>query len=118
MHSQFLGGFAAAAAVCSQNPVNELCFGFLQTGICCGRFRGNSFDLAEKITAIAGSGRYEYAPFTAERKALEPGDYWADITKIKSVVKWQPQVSLEEGLRCTVEYYRRYRDHYWGGVVR
>lgn len=75
-------------------------------------------DLAEKITAIAGSGRYEYAPFTAERKALEPGDYWADITKIKSVVKWQPQVSLEEGLRCTVEYYRRYRDHYWGGVVR
>lgn len=70
-------------------------------------------DLAEKITAIAGSGRYEYAPFTAERKALEPGDYWTDITKIKSIVGWEPKVSLEEGLRRTVAYYRTHRDHYW-----
>ena len=70
-------------------------------------------DLAEKIVEIAGSGRYEYAPFTVERKALEPGDYWADITKIKSVVGWEPQVSLEEGLRRTIAYYRAYRDHYW-----
>ena len=70
-------------------------------------------DLAEKITAITGSGRYQYAPFTAERKALEPGDYWADITKIKSSVGWEPKVSLEEGLRCTIEYYRRYRESYW-----
>ena len=70
-------------------------------------------DLAEKITAIAGSGRYEYAPFTAERKALEPGDYWADISKIRATVGWEPQVSLEEGLRRTIEYYRRYCEHYW-----
>ena len=70
-------------------------------------------DLVKKIIEIAGSGRYEYAPFTAERKALEPGDYWADITKIKSVVGWEPQVSLEEGLRRTIAYYRTYRDHYW-----
>lgn len=74
-------------------------------------------DLAEKIIEIAGSGRCEYAPFTTERKALEPGDYWADIAKIKAVVEWQPQVSLEEGLQRTVEFYRRYRNHYWGGVV-
>ena len=70
-------------------------------------------DLAEKITAIAGSGRYQYTPFTAERKALEPGDYWADVTKIKSSVGWEPKVSLEEGLRRTVAYYRTHRDHYW-----
>jgi UDP-glucose 4-epimerase len=70
-------------------------------------------DLVKEIVQIAGSGRYEYAPFTAERKALEPGDYWTDITKIKSVVGWEPQVSLQEGLRRTIGYYRLHRDHYW-----
>lgn len=70
-------------------------------------------DLAKKIIEIAGSGRYEHAPFTSERKALEPGDYWADITKIRSIVGWEPQVSLEEGLRRTIAYYRACRDHYW-----
>lgn len=70
-------------------------------------------DLVEKIIEIAGSGRYEYAPFTAERKALEPGDYWADASKIKSVVGWGPRVSLEEGLRRTIAYYRAHREHYW-----
>lgn len=70
-------------------------------------------DLVVKIIQIAGSGRYEYVPFTAERKALEPGDYWSDITKIKSVVGWRPYVSLEDGLRRTIAYYRAYRDHYW-----
>ena len=69
--------------------------------------------LANKIIEIAGSGRCEYAPFTAERQALEPGDFSADISKIKSVVGWEPQVSLEEGLERTIAYYRACRDHYW-----
>jgi len=79
-----------------------------------GSGTGISFiELAEKIIEIAGSGRYKYAPFTTERKRLEPGDYWADITRIKSVVGWEPRVSLEEGLQRTILYYRTYRDHYW-----
>ena len=70
-------------------------------------------DLVKKIVEITGSGRYEYAPFTAERKALEPGDYWADVAKVKSIVGWEPEVSLEEGLRRTIAYYRVGHGHYW-----
>lgn len=70
-------------------------------------------DLMNKIVEIAGSGSYEYTPFTAERKALEPGDYWGDISKIKSVVGWEPRVPMEEGLQRTIAYYRAHRDHYW-----
>ena len=70
-------------------------------------------DLINKIVGTAGSGRYEFAPFTAERRALEPGDYWSDIRKIKSVIGWEPHVSLEEGLQRTIAYYRAHRDHYW-----
>lgn len=70
-------------------------------------------DLMNKIIEIAGSGRYEYTAFTAERKALEPGDYWSDISKIKSIVGWVPRVSLEEGLQRTIAFYRAHRDQYW-----
>ncbi len=70
-------------------------------------------DLVAQIIEAAGTGRYEYAPFTAERKALEPGDYWSDISKITKIVGWEPCVPLEEGLRRTVGYYRAHREQYW-----
>jgi len=70
-------------------------------------------DLANKIIEFAGSGRCEYTPFTTERKALEPGDYWADVSKIKTTVGWQPKIPLTEGLRRTIAFYHAHRDHYW-----
>jgi UDP-glucose 4-epimerase len=70
-------------------------------------------DLIREIIEITGTGRYEFTPFTAERKALEPGDFWCDVRKIESIVGWRPSVPLQEGLRRTVEYYRAHRDHYW-----
>lgn len=70
-------------------------------------------DLIGKIIESTGSGRSMFAPFTEERKALEPGDYWADITKIGAKVGWSPRISLDEGLRRTIDFYRQHRDHYW-----
>jgi UDP-glucose 4-epimerase len=70
-------------------------------------------DLITKIIEITGGGRSEFAPFTHERKALEPGDYWADITKIQAKIGWSPRTSLDDGLRKTIDYYRKHRDHYW-----
>ncbi len=70
-------------------------------------------ELGETIVRLAGSGRWEFAPFSDERKQLEPGHYYADITRIKETVGWSPRTSLEEGLTKTIEYYRRYRDQYW-----
>ena len=70
-------------------------------------------DLAEKIVRIAGSGSYTFTAFTKERAEVEPGDYWADITKIGRVVGWEPKISLEEGIRRTIAFYRQYRQYYW-----
>ena len=70
-------------------------------------------DLAEKIVHIAGSGSYTFTAFTKERAEVEPGDYWADITKIGRVVGWEPKISLEEGIRRTIAFYRQYRQYYW-----
>ncbi len=71
-------------------------------------------ELAEAIVAIAGDAAcWEFAPFTLERKAQEPGDFYSDISKIKRIVGWEPVTCLEEGLRRTLAYYRRFKAYYW-----
>ncbi|MBE2267922.1 MAG: NAD-dependent epimerase/dehydratase family protein [Anaerolinea sp.] len=69
--------------------------------------------LAEVLIDVAKSGHWEYAPFTPERAAQEPGDFYSDITKIRTLVGWQPVTPLAEGLQQTILYYRQYKSHYW-----
>jgi len=70
-------------------------------------------ELANKIVELAGSGSIEFTEFTSERKALEPGDYYADISKIKETVGWEPKTTLADGISKTIEYYRKNKQHYW-----
>lgn len=70
-------------------------------------------ELAETLIRVSSSGSWTFAPFSPERKAQEPGDFYSDITKIRTLVGWEPRMPLVEGLRRTVKYYRTYRDHYW-----
>jgi UDP-glucose 4-epimerase len=79
-----------------------------------GNNRASSFrELAEIVVRVAGSGRWEFAPFSPERAAQDPGDFCSDIRKIARVVGWQPTTSLEDGIRKTVGYYRLHKAHYW-----
>jgi UDP-glucose 4-epimerase len=71
------------------------------------------YELAEKIVDVAGSGRTKFTEFTQERKEVEPGDYYADITKIKRIAGWEPKTSLADGIRKTIEYYRLNKKEYW-----
>jgi UDP-glucose 4-epimerase len=70
-------------------------------------------EFAERLIAITGTGRWEYAPFTPERAAQEPGDFYSDISRIATLVGWKPRVSLADGIARTVAYYRRWKEHYW-----
>ena len=70
-------------------------------------------ELAKIIVSATGSGQWEFAPFTPERAAQEPGDFYSDINKIRKEVGWEPSTSLERGIEKTVEYYRKYKKHYW-----
>ncbi|HBE45168.1 MAG TPA: NAD-dependent dehydratase [Deltaproteobacteria bacterium] len=70
-------------------------------------------ELAKKIARIAGTGKPEFTEFTTERKEVEPGDYYADISRIKKVVGWKPRTSLDEGIRKTIQFYRKYKKEYW-----
>lgn len=70
-------------------------------------------ELAKIIISAAGSGQWEFAPFTPERAAQEPGDFYSDINKIRKEVGWEPRTSLKSGIKKTVEYYRKFKRHYW-----
>lgn len=73
----------------------------------------NFLTLVKTIIDVAQSGSYTMTPFSPERAAQEPGDFASDITKIYSLTKWKPHVSLHQGLSDTVEYYRKHKDKYW-----
>jgi UDP-glucose 4-epimerase len=70
-------------------------------------------DLAKALVAICPGASWEYAEFTPERKAQEPGDFYSDITKIRKLVGWSPKTRLADGLELTVDYYMKFRQHYW-----
>ena len=41
-------------------------------------------------------------------RAGEISRQWVDSTKLRTMSGWAPRVSLEEGLRRTIDWYRRY----------
>jgi UDP-glucose 4-epimerase len=68
---------------------------------------------AETLIDVAGTGRWEFAPFTPERAAQEPGDFYSDIGRIRATVGWEPRTSLRDGIQQTVAFYREHKAHYW-----
>ncbi len=70
-------------------------------------------ELVKKMIAINGSGSYELIPFPEESKKIEIGDYIADCSKIKNALGWQPKVPLEEGIKRTLDFYRKNKHYYW-----
>ena len=69
--------------------------------------------LAKTIVEIAGSGSYEFSDFTRERKELEHGNYYADCSKIKRIIGWEPEVNIKEGVLKTLQFYKKFKKYYW-----
>ena len=68
--------------------------------------------LAEKGLDVAAGGSYTLVPFPPERKRIDIGDFYADISKIKATLGWEPLRPLREGLAETIHYYREHRERY------
>lgn len=73
-----------------------------------GSGEGTSFkEMAETIVDTAGTGSITHVPWPDHYINVETGDFVADISKVKRVIDWKPGISLKEGIRRTVEFYRK-----------
>jgi UDP-glucose 4-epimerase len=79
-----------------------------------GDERPTSFlQLVESMIRVAGTGSYEFAEFTPERKAQEPGDFYSNIDRARRILGWEPTTELAQGLAQTFAYYREHGRRYW-----
>jgi len=69
-------------------------------------------ELVKLLIDVAGGGSFVLVPFPPERKRIDIGDFYADISRARATLGWSPTVSLREGLARTIEFYRRHREHY------
>jgi UDP-glucose 4-epimerase len=69
-------------------------------------------EIAETIIRVAGKGTFRTEPFPAELKPIDIGDFYADWTKIKNALGWEPRIDVEEGIRRTLAYYEKNQEHY------
>jgi len=68
--------------------------------------------LVELLIDVAGTGRYKMVEWPAEKKVIDIGSFYADSSKFKAAVGWEPRVDLREGLKRTVAYYREHLPRY------
>jgi len=69
-------------------------------------------DLVELLIDVAGSGRVAYVPWPDEKKRIDIGSFYSDSSKFRRTTSWTPAVTLAEGLRRTIAYYRGNLAHY------
>jgi UDP-glucose 4-epimerase len=68
--------------------------------------------LAEAIIAANGGGKYEIRAFPPERKRIDIGDFLTDDRQFRALSGWRPRISLADGLRRSLNYYRRHLTSY------
>jgi UDP-glucose 4-epimerase len=63
-------------------------------------------DLVKMLIEVAGAGSLRYVPWPPEKKVIDIGSFYADSSKFRTAVGWNPRVTLRNGLASTIEYYR------------
>lgn len=69
-------------------------------------------DLVELMVEVAGSGRWRFVDWPAEKKAIDIGSFYADSSRFSATTDWTPTVPLREGLTTTFAYYREHLAEY------
>ncbi len=68
--------------------------------------------LAEMLIDANGGGQYIVRAYPEDRRRIDIGDYYASFEHIYTTLGWEPAVTLEEGLRRSLEYYRSHLQRY------
>ncbi len=69
-------------------------------------------DMVQSVVSCVKSGKVEYISWPKDYEKVETGDITVDISKLQELTKWKPNVSLEEGIQLTYEYYKKNISNY------
>lgn len=67
---------------------------------------------AQCMVECNGGGQMEKRDFPPERKRIDIGDFYASYDRIRTLLGWQPKVSLPEGFQRTLDYFRSNLNQY------
>ncbi|HEX7055975.1 MAG TPA: NAD-dependent epimerase/dehydratase family protein [Bacilli bacterium] len=68
--------------------------------------------VAEIIQQCCPGATIQSVPAPIDQRRIEIGSIFSDCRKFQQATGWKPRVSLERGLRQTVQFYRDNLDHY------
>src|SRR5688500_18238815 len=71
-------------------------------------------ELVKMLVEIAGSGRFTFVDWPADKKAIDIGSFYADSSLFRERAGWRPAVRLREGFARTFDYYRLHLHQYVG----
>jgi len=69
-------------------------------------------DMVSSVIQCVGKGKMEFIPWPDNYEKIETGDISIDISKLKKITSWQPDCTLEEGIKKTYEYYKDWLKYY------
>ncbi len=70
-------------------------------------------ELAALLVDLNGGGSYETVPFPDDRRAIDIGDFYADFSRIREELGWEPRVALRDGLARSLAFYAEEGAQYW-----
>jgi UDP-glucose 4-epimerase len=68
--------------------------------------------VAKLMVEVNGAGSYEIREFPDDRRAIDIGDYYADFSKIRAQLGWEPKRTLRETIGTTLSYFQGSMTHY------
>ncbi len=76
---------------------------------------GKPITVAEAAQAVSEEAGTDWTlvPYPPERACVEPGDVFLDISRLRSVLGWEPVWDFRAGLQETMAFYRINGQHYF-----
>ena len=68
--------------------------------------------VAELLIHFADAGNLKVVPFPEARKKIDIGDFYGTSENFQRATSWRPNVTLADGLRQTVDYYKKFKHYY------
>lgn len=69
-------------------------------------------ELANQIKEIIPNLEINYIPFPKEKKLIDIGNYYSNISLARQLLMWEPVTDLKQGLNKTLDFYLRYYKNY------